>query len=454
MKKKRKLNNKGVTLIELLVGVAILGVIIGPLLAGFMMSTRTNAHSKQMGMATTAAQNVMEKIRGLKLTEDIVQKLTPAKTIDAENIFSDAFGDSSEGAMIIDSALDVASARYKWSDALGSYVNSSNAKVDPIRFVEKTEVNGRDYIAEVEIKRAFSSVDGEGNETDAAKKDEYTDYNNETFTSITSMNSKMDCSFLQTSTMDNAALELFSVYDREDVKNHMTRKMIVTIGGNDLTAVDPTDVTVQIEYTYNSMTKRLFPEPKHISGKIDSTLGLRNVFIYYTPYTPDDKYIGIPGGEEIEIVNKAHVDGVGVYIVCQNSEKQGNKINYTTYKTNSPTISLIEDEPTASFSGKVYTNVRVGDSLFVDGDDKQIEDVFKYKINTKDVIGGDSKPAKDAIGVKSLAAETISDKAYDVTVRVYPLDKYTVAFYEEFINGTETHFSESVDTITGAKERQ
>lgn len=445
MKKTKKLNNKGVTLVELLIGVGILGIIIGPFLGAFMMSTRTNTRAKQMGMATTAAENVMEKIRGLKLQEEIVERLGEHQDDALSAVFAD-----SKPVMI---STDTSAALYEWSDKKGTVVyKGTSTSVGAIKFIDKSEVNGHMYIAEITMDPRFDSKDPEGNVTTASAIDEYTDYNNEEYTSIYSMNGKMDCSFLQTSNMDNAALELFSVYDREDVKNHMTRKIVVTIGD-----ADPKDVSVQIEYTYNSMVKRLFPDAKHISGKI--TDKVRNIFVYYTPYTPDDKYIGVSGGETIEIVNKNHVEGVTVYIVCQNSEKQGNKIDYNTYKSNSPTISLIEGETTDTFDGTVYTKIRVGDSLFVDNAANPIADVFQYKMNTKDVIGSSNTSAKDAIGISKLAAEGKADRAYDVTISVYPIEDYKLEFYEDFINNEEKDFSSEhnsalVDKITGAKERQ
>ncbi len=59
----KKGNQKGFTLLELLVTVAILAIIAIPLLNAFLISVRTDAKAKTQMRATTAATNVMEEIK-------------------------------------------------------------------------------------------------------------------------------------------------------------------------------------------------------------------------------------------------------------------------------------------------------------------------------------------------------------------------------------------------------
>ena len=56
----RKMDDKGFSLIELLIAVCILGIIVVPLLNSFVSSYRMNALSRQTLRATTLAQNEME----------------------------------------------------------------------------------------------------------------------------------------------------------------------------------------------------------------------------------------------------------------------------------------------------------------------------------------------------------------------------------------------------------
>lgn len=56
----RKTDNKGFSLIELLIAIVILGIVVVPLMNGFLYSYRVNSRSRQVLEATTLAQNEME----------------------------------------------------------------------------------------------------------------------------------------------------------------------------------------------------------------------------------------------------------------------------------------------------------------------------------------------------------------------------------------------------------
>lgn len=56
----KKKNNKGITLVELIVTVTILAIIVAPLLRAFVISAQTNAKAKERLQATDLAQNIME----------------------------------------------------------------------------------------------------------------------------------------------------------------------------------------------------------------------------------------------------------------------------------------------------------------------------------------------------------------------------------------------------------
>ena len=56
------LDDRGLTLVELLVAVAILAIVTAPLLHSFFTSAKTTYKSRQLGDATTCAQNIIETI--------------------------------------------------------------------------------------------------------------------------------------------------------------------------------------------------------------------------------------------------------------------------------------------------------------------------------------------------------------------------------------------------------
>ena len=62
-------SNKGFSLVEIIVAIAILAVIVLPLLNAFVTSSKLNVRSKDKLMAVETAKNIMEEMRGYKLNE-------------------------------------------------------------------------------------------------------------------------------------------------------------------------------------------------------------------------------------------------------------------------------------------------------------------------------------------------------------------------------------------------
>lgn len=67
---KNKLNNRGISLVEILVAITILAVAAGALLHAFITSTKINMRAKEQQRVTTAAQSIMEGLKAYTL-EDI-----------------------------------------------------------------------------------------------------------------------------------------------------------------------------------------------------------------------------------------------------------------------------------------------------------------------------------------------------------------------------------------------
>lgn len=64
MKNRRKQDNRGFSLVELIIAIAILAFVVAPILRAFVSSARTNNKAQRMLSATTVAQNVMEEVKG------------------------------------------------------------------------------------------------------------------------------------------------------------------------------------------------------------------------------------------------------------------------------------------------------------------------------------------------------------------------------------------------------
>lgn len=69
IKEKRFLHNEdGLTLIEIIIAIAILGVIVGIFLSGFITSSKINARTRKMNSATFVSQRTMEDIYSLSIS--------------------------------------------------------------------------------------------------------------------------------------------------------------------------------------------------------------------------------------------------------------------------------------------------------------------------------------------------------------------------------------------------
>ena len=87
---KKRINNKGMTLVELLISVSILAILVLPLLSAFVQSSRTNARAKTKLSASELAYNIMEGLENVTLEKVAYQFNYSAEGFD---LFSTAGGE-------------------------------------------------------------------------------------------------------------------------------------------------------------------------------------------------------------------------------------------------------------------------------------------------------------------------------------------------------------------------
>lgn len=73
--KKAYSDHRGLTLVELLLGVAILGLVVAPLLHAFVTGAGTETRGRKYGDATAAAQSLMETIQAARAGDDFAREL-------------------------------------------------------------------------------------------------------------------------------------------------------------------------------------------------------------------------------------------------------------------------------------------------------------------------------------------------------------------------------------------
>ena len=78
MKMRKELNNKGFSLVELLIATVILAIIVAPLLHSFVTAAHTTVKSRQMGDITLASENIAEAVEAAPL-KDLLSSEVSAK---------------------------------------------------------------------------------------------------------------------------------------------------------------------------------------------------------------------------------------------------------------------------------------------------------------------------------------------------------------------------------------
>ena len=81
MKMRKELNNKGFSLVELLIATIILGIVVAPLLHTFVTAANTTARSRQIGDATLAGENIAEKVEAGSIDDLKNGRIFPGATV-------------------------------------------------------------------------------------------------------------------------------------------------------------------------------------------------------------------------------------------------------------------------------------------------------------------------------------------------------------------------------------
>ena len=98
IQKLNKLNNKGVTLVEIIVAMAILAVVVVPFVHSFVTAARTNSKARDTLYATTIAEDIMELFEDVNVEKEsaniktIIDEKTALGVVDAGNVSVDANG--------------------------------------------------------------------------------------------------------------------------------------------------------------------------------------------------------------------------------------------------------------------------------------------------------------------------------------------------------------------------
>lgn len=394
----KKKNNKGFSLIELLVAIAILAVIITPFLFAFLTTTSINSKTKAQQSAKYAGTNVMEDIRSRKV-QDVLDDSNTTKQDD------------------------------------GTYIYTTTQSVD-----------GKDYTVEAVLDPRYDA---------ASKDDQSTDYNAEKMAKLYGMNSAYDCLHEIDASEDAAKIEQlaeikFGSRDTENIQkvyDATTREIVVKIKA---TEKGGTQVFVQ------SIYKDLSSAQAHTVATMEQNIysndqvDLRGVYIFFNPLYNGKK--GVPK-ETITVINEKGNDCT-VYL-C----KQDWKLDTAKEKEDFPLwpflSDIVKNRSEKGRNDEYCMNIRLSEPGRSDGElisDGKIlpvtvirtnvdDDLSKYEhVSSANVpnkklelfysntptgyeltktVYGIFGAASDFMNLKGLGGESVEDRVYKVNVKVY-----------------------------------
>ena len=405
--KKRIGNNpieaaSGFTLVELLVSMVILAIIVVPILTAFVSAAKANSKAKTKLEATTAAQNVMEEIKGTGVTS-----------------FLSDLGVAIEKSGTAQYVLD----------------NSSETPPEGTVTIPLQNINGRNY----RFKAMFDPTAYQDSAAGDGK-----DYNNFTLADIQGMDVLQDAFFVDSIDEDEKVIQQYvseanpeGSLTEESVKSKLTREIDITIKQDGTDDAGIVTVGVDCIYTLNGTesTKKIVSYTIYDNSDVEGGK-LRSVYLFYTP---------------LYVINNGKASSLDVIKIFNNTKNTNDKRN--SYKTN---VYLIKQRPTTAMSApeqsyhvdlevdevdrsktnqvgtaptRYATTVRtnIGYSFYKDasGKDVTIDGQF-YKITYKysnrngsalDVT--DIQTCKNKLGIGTIQNASAANRLYDVTIDVY-----------------------------------
>ena len=374
-----KKDNRGLTLVELLVAVTMLAVVISPFLNTFVASARQNNKARETMRATTVAQNLMEGLEAFSL-EEICTRINSAE--------------SGAGSMFYlpngyEKHKEVSNAAGEKSGTIenGSYVFKSTPSNTYVFGIQGMEEDGRKYDARI-------LIDASEYETGVTQSNDM---------EIHLMNETTDAIFPVSTSDDNTALTSKN-WQLSDVE----RTFNITLKKN-ASDSEKTDVSIKVVYKKGSNSV----DGKSLNLTYDT---LEYIYLMYYP-----NYASISS----KVLDK--------FVVNYQIDKECNlcivKQKYDTAKTDHTyAVSLNVTDSNSDGKQRLTLRTNMQDNLYNDGTGSTLN--YSYNGNT----------GVDDAGVflgfwngksQSVAGQTHqSNTIYKTTVQIFPEGTYEANKFE------------------------
>lgn len=279
--KQLQLNDKGLSLVEILVAIGILAIILVPLLNTFVLADKANHKAEKIQTETLVAQNILERLKGKSL-EEIANDFNYEGVIDESSPSEEPY------------VFNVKNISYQ------GYNFDAKITLDPSPYYEAkdTEEYGDYNKFEMplidDINKETNILSLEASETEEAKLQLYYNY----FTYVTSQESFEDDDYL--------TMEKFE----EIIINELERKIVINLFKNS------TGISLEVDYEYSAPSIEGCGEVSFslVDDNVESDL--EGIYVFYHSTNEDSIRVNTDGFAEDSVID--------LYLVNQKENKYSN----------------------------------------------------------------------------------------------------------------------------------
>lgn len=415
----KKQDNKGFTLVELLVAVMVLAIVIVPLLHSFVTSFRVNAKSKQLMRATTLAQNEMEIFEKEKI-EDLMamtDKNDPAKLVYTVTDKPDPTDPDDDGCYTFERKKTI-------NDESGKEMFDVVVTLNPKRL---------------------------------ATGDRYYDYNTEPLMQMNTISNLDSGSYVQSIRTANNAVDYDTIvygifkerknasgigadWDIDDFEERLKRRIIINVSQLSDAHGAITKAKITYEYTCEDFDVmpdeyKVYTEEKIMYDNAQAfdddgnRIELKSLYLFYAP-----RY-DTTWADEIVIENEAKLP-IDFYVVRQDVWKKTVDEVRSVDAAYQPKLSIYDGMDGANTYGRYWTNLNL-EQPEIEGNGKQMA-IELYNIDTNAMVVASRADIMEATGMKTLGQTEAADRIYTMEVKVYK-------------TGANPAVDEPLITMTGSK---
>ncbi len=465
-KQRRKLNNKGMTLIEVIITVTILTLVSGFILSAFVSSMRAAGKSRDVHRATTVAQNIMEGIN-LKKAEEMAYQFNYPVTKDSSGANVDNFN-------VYPSSMFQHATNYsvgelmEWTDPVTGVVNMEvvntsrtlseyNALTDAydiaktksaymsditsgvydflqdkdgkyIYYMRNIKNDGRYYNAKITLDASAYKTGGSTG----------LNVNNDKIISVPTIDSTYDAVEVMKGSLDDDGLTLMQMTNPSESvsENNLYRIIEVTIDNALMVGTSGQYRTsVKVDYYYyikkadNTTTQ---PLPVTGTNTVFDNDGnedekqLRNIYLYYYPMYSSTR---INPKDTIIINNNNNMD-VELYVIKQEPADSAVTQQQLIDKENTYGVSFNVKETTTTADGKSHIELHTNWN-------ENIGSIYTNTVFTPDqvIFNRNGNPTtKEMYKMTDIKNKKSYDRIYEVTVDIYASEE--INDFNTFYTGT------------------